>query len=243
MSTVAFLSDIHGNDVALQAALADMQPNTPEQIIFLGDAASDGAQPHQVLSRLQTLDCVCIRGNMDDFLLKPEPRESNSEYHRRLNDIARWSAAQITDEERAFLQSFVPIHTLSINGLTILCFHGSPHSNTDLILATTDDATMKGYFADTEAAVCIGGHTHTPLYRRWNRKMILNPGSVGLASYRKQARMFPVPVADYVLMTVTDAGQVQLDFRRVPYDPQPYFQAIRDSGLPHAEWLIARWNM
>ncbi len=229
--------------MALQAALQDLQSVAPDKLIFLGDAASDGAQPHRVIETLQALQCECIRGNMDDFLLKPQPRSDDSMYRRRLNEIAQWSASQIRPAEREFLRGFVDTLALTVNGLLLLCYHGSPRSNDELLLATTDDATLADYFAETEAAVCIGGHTHTPLYRRWNRRTILNPGSVGLTSYRKQVRMFPVPVAEYLLLTVAANGRFSVDFRRVPYDPQPYFSAIRESTMPHADWLISLWQV
>jgi putative phosphoesterase len=242
-TTIAFLSDIHGNHVALRAALDDMQAAAPDRVIFPGDAASDGAQPHQVIETLQALQCDCIRGNMDDFLLKPQPRPADNVYRRRLNEIAQWSAAQLHPAERNFLRGFVDTLALTVNGVRILCYHGSPRSNEELLLATTDEHTLSDYFADTDADIGIGGHTHTPLYRRWNRMTLLNPGSVGLASYRKQARMYPVSVAEYLLLTVQEGGRVSVDFRRVPYDPQPYFAAMRQSGIPHAAWLISLWDV
>ena len=65
---IAVLSDIHGNCVALDAVLADIDSNNQEAVDeywILGDLAAAGAQPLEVMERLDDLrtpgSCAAIR--------------------------------------------------------------------------------------------------------------------------------------------------------------------------------------
>ena len=69
---IALISDIHGNYTALEAALADIDRRHVDAIICLGDVATIGPQPRQVLDKLKELGCPCILGNHESALLEPE---------------------------------------------------------------------------------------------------------------------------------------------------------------------------
>ena len=45
MHRLVVLSDIHGNRWALEAVLADMETQPPDEIIVLGDLLADGPDP------------------------------------------------------------------------------------------------------------------------------------------------------------------------------------------------------
>lgn len=47
--TLAVIADIHGNLPALEATLEDIAKQNVSQIVCLGDIASFGPQPHDVL--------------------------------------------------------------------------------------------------------------------------------------------------------------------------------------------------
>ena len=66
---VALISDIHGNEVALRAVLEEIESEGIEQIVCLGDVATLGPRPGRVIDLIEGLDCPCIMGNHDEFLL------------------------------------------------------------------------------------------------------------------------------------------------------------------------------
>jgi predicted phosphodiesterase len=68
---IAIISDIHGNMVALDAALADIESEHVDQIVCLGDVAEFGPHPREVLARLRALGCPVIMGNTDERLIDP----------------------------------------------------------------------------------------------------------------------------------------------------------------------------
>jgi predicted phosphodiesterase len=69
----ALVSDIHGNTVALDAALADLKAHPVDQVVCLGDAIQGGPQPAGVVARLRELGWPVIMGNADAWLLSGVP--------------------------------------------------------------------------------------------------------------------------------------------------------------------------
>src|SRR5690349_16932627 len=66
---IAILSDIHGNPLALEAVLADVQAQGGvDSYWVLGDFSALGYDPVTVLERLSVLpNLQCTRGNTDRF--------------------------------------------------------------------------------------------------------------------------------------------------------------------------------
>ena len=66
MNTIALISDIHGNAVALDAVLADIAAQGADHIVCLGDAVACGPEPEAVIERLREVGCACVVGNTDE---------------------------------------------------------------------------------------------------------------------------------------------------------------------------------
>lgn len=244
---LAVIADIHGNLAALEAVLNDVEQLGTDQLICLGDVASGGPQPHETLRRVQELGCPVVLGNTDMYLIGPSAKAAMvnpSERMRYLLAIERWCAEQLTDADRAFVRTFQKTVRLELGGLSMLCFHGSPKSYSDLIVATTPDEKLAEFFEE-RAPLTLGGHTHVQLLRRYQNVTFVNPGSVGrpyeiaptggdIGGEYKPAR------AEYALVEVAK-GQPSITFRRVPYDIKPLLAAAKTSGMPYAETWSADW--
>ncbi|MBI5931499.1 MAG: metallophosphoesterase family protein [Chloroflexi bacterium] len=241
---LAIISDIHGNLIALEAALADIQANSPDQIIFLGDLADRGPQPHEVIQCVQSLNCPAVMGNTDDLLIHPPSAiELNKQAKVPFWGVVQWCRAQLTDTDLAFMHSFQPALTISLdNGQALLCYHGSPRSNMDRIWASTPDDDLKVMLENPTARVMVGGHTHLPFLRRLHDKIILNPGSIGLAfTPTPDGRELNNNRAEYLILTV-ERGRVSVEFRQLVYPLDQYFQAVQNSGMPHQDWWLPLWQ-
>jgi hypothetical protein len=157
-------------------------------------------------------------------------------------EIDRWCDAHLSPRDVAFLRTFQPTITVPLApDATLLCFHGSPRSNTEIIVATTPDSELDAMLAGTTAAVLAGGHTHEQMLRRHKGAIIMNPGSVGLPFERTVAGgARNPPWAEYALVEWQD-GALTVMLRRVPYDVTPLIGAARRGGMPHAEWWVQGW--
>lgn len=241
---IAIIADIHANCVALDAVLADIEALQPEQIVCLGDVAATGPQPRQVIERLRALGCPVVMGNADAWLLDPQPFEADDQDMRRIEAIDGWCAAQLAPAELVYLRTFQPTIELLLGaGGTLLCCHGSPLSNTDIIRATTPDDELERMLGDHRPTVLAGGHTHTQMLRRYRDLIVLNPGSVGLPFEQNSTtgRTRNPPWAEYAVVDWGD-GKLSIRLRRVPVDVAAIVQAARASDMPHAQWWASDWG-
>ncbi|MBZ9955524.1 metallophosphoesterase family protein [Mesorhizobium sp. BR1-1-15] len=63
---IAVLADIHGNVLALDAVLADLERRGGADItVNLGDSVSGPLWPRETFARLEALDLRTVRGNHD----------------------------------------------------------------------------------------------------------------------------------------------------------------------------------
>lgn len=240
---IALIADIHGNFTALEAVLAGLNEDPVDQMVCLGDVAIFGPQPGETLARLRDLGCPVVMGNTDAWALDPQPHPVRDENTVYFNEIERWGAAHLSDEERGFIRTFQPTVAVDLGEQTALrCYHGSPRSYHDAIVATTPDEELARLFGDAPATILAGGHTHLPFVRRFQQSIVLNPGSVGLPYERLPGdRVHNPPWAEYAILTVSGSN-MRVELRRTPVDVTQVIQAVRRSGMPHAEWWLAGWQ-
>ncbi|MCQ3932373.1 MAG: metallophosphoesterase [Chloroflexi bacterium] len=241
---LAIISDIHGNLTALEAALTDIRAASPDQIVFLGDIADRGPQPHEVIQCVQSLNCPAVMGNTDDLLVAPpSATELNKQAEVPFWGMMQWCRVQLSADDLAFMRTFQPMLTIPLdNRRNLLCYHGSPRSNMDRIWVSTPDDELKAMFSQQTAPIMIGGHTHLPLFRRLHDQIILNPGSIGLAfTPTPDGRELNNNRAEYLILTA-ERGRLSVEFRQVVYSLDHYIQMVQKSGMPHQAWWLSLWQ-
>ena len=176
---IALLSDIHGNDVAFGAVLKDMRRRGADQIVFLGDVATLGPNPQSTVELLFELNCSCIMGNHDAFLLEPTLVEAYTKATLVIEAIG-WCREQLSNESLDFLAGFHSSLEIPLGANSkLLLYHGSPRSNVEEILATTPPEQLEVLLDGQHATVMAGWHTHLQMLRQHRGGLLLNAGSVG----------------------------------------------------------------
>lgn len=242
---IAFLSDTHGNYVALKAALADLKNFGSDLTVFLGDATTIGSHPKETLEALRELGChIHIMGNHDEAVLHPE-RATDLQIAPNLHDSLSWTIERMSPTDLDFLRSFHKTYVLEMSPQhSVLCFHGSPLSNTDVLTANTSAEALDRFFEGQTASLWIGGHTHVQLSRRHGSNLLLNAGSIGNAfKYTFVPGKPPelLPWAEYTILEV-NGGTVSADLRRVPFDAQEVIRHMSASGNPAAPWWLDQYK-
>jgi predicted phosphodiesterase len=237
---IALISDIHGNLVSLEAALADVDRESVDQIVCLGDVASLGPQPCEVVARLRALGCACIMGNHDADLVHPD---WDPESDRWTTQVTAWCADQLSEADLGYLRSFQPLVEIPLGSrAALLCYHGSPRSNTDRILPTTPPEELDEMLAGHTATVMAGGHNHVQMIRRHKSTVIVDVGSVGLPFDQMPFEGLPafVPWTEYGIVSwVNDV--LSVDLRRVPIDLHAVKQAALASDMPGIDYWVNSW--
>ena len=178
MQTIAIISDIHANHIALDAVLADLDRVAPDQVVCLGDVAATGPGPKQVIERLEATGWRFVRGNCDDAILRyaagelPPPGDEHYE-------IDHWCSTQLSPRNLAFIATFEPVVSLTVDEISLCCYHGSPKSNLDQLLPSLPDEDVERWLRGHSATIYVGGHTHVQMIQRFREAYVINPGSVG----------------------------------------------------------------
>ena len=202
---IAVISDIHSNEVALQAVLADIAQRDVEQIICLGDVVGYGPRPNECLDLVRQNASVTLMGN-HDFAVLYEPNNFNL----GAESACFWTRKQLEQEpdeqkrnERwGFLGQLKVKHVMSGEdyGMGELAFvHGSPRKPINEYVFPDDvynnPNKIHGLF-DRFKGLCFIGHTHVPgvfldspdfysceelemVYEYEDHKALINVGSVG----------------------------------------------------------------
>jgi putative phosphoesterase len=234
---IALISDQHANDVAFEAVADDVERIGVDQVICLGDAAQGGAQPVETLARLRRLGAETVLGNADDFLLEV-PTDSPEEITESQLAVREWTLSRLAPEDLELIRSFRPTIELTLDGLRLLCFHGSPRSYDDVLLPEAEGVALEPWLADAD--LLVGGHVHRQWTRQIRLALFVNPGSVGLAFDQHESGddVRIRPVAEYAIAFVGEAG-VSVEFRRVPYSLRELRETVIASGRPDPEALLA----
>jgi predicted phosphodiesterase len=233
---VAVLSDIHGNLQALEAVLASVDRDAPDEIWCLGDLIGYGPRPNRCCAFVAERADVCLIGNHDLAVLG---RLDLDVFAPDAAESARWTAEVLEPDARAYLENLEPAG--SRKGAAL--FHASPRdpvweyvlspeialaslaeAQNDLVLVGHSHVALRFGSEQRALALCEEG-TQIELGReRW----LLNPGSVG------QPRDGD-PRAAWLLLDL-DGGRAT--YRRIPYDIGRTQTELRERGLPEA--LAAR---
>ena len=219
MSKYAIISDIHGNILALQAVVEDMQKRNVSKVINLGDNISGPLWPQETISYLMAHNWINIRGNHDRQVASQDPKLLG------LSDS--YALTRISDLQRSWLMHLPSRITF---GSDIYAFHGAPDDDSTYLLESifhgkaflSERADIARKLGEVKADVILCGHSHVPrCVRLENGTSIVNPGSIGLQAYRGEENPHIVengsPHARYAIMEKShDAWDIE--FIMVQYD-------------------------
>ena len=239
---LAVISDIHGNLTALETVLADAGRRGVAQYLCLGDVAATGPQPHEVVARLRELGCPVVMGNMDAWLLDPPADDAETVEERQIEEIDRWCASQLTDEDRNSLRAYRSVVDLELEDVRLLGVHGSPRSFNERMLATTPGAELDEMLGAARANLVLSGHTHAAMLRRHRALLLVNPGSVGLPHDQAPAPYGTrnPPWAEYAVITF-EQGRLGIELVRVAVERERIVAPALASGMPHAQRWADDW--
>jgi predicted phosphodiesterase len=239
---VALISDVHGNAIALDAVLRDISRVGVDRTVCLGDTATLGPAPLEVLSTLRDRAIPCIQGNHDAFLLEPELLRTYTEAPPIVAAVD-WCRSELPAWAIDFVRGFLPGLKLELGaGAALELFHGTPRSHMEDLLATTPAEKLEDMLNGLQASVMAGGHTHIQMLRQHRGTLIVNTGSVG-APFKEFVDHGPptiLPHAEYATVEASSGG-IEVTLRRVEVDRGALWRAASASSNPLGPMLAQNY--
>jgi putative phosphoesterase len=240
---IALISDIHGNEIALRSVIRSIREHGADEVVCLGDVATLGVAPSEVLDILRLEGCPCIAGNHDDYLLGG-PLEDGHATTSVLRDAILWCRDVISSPQLEFVRSFEEGLTVPLGKQhTLQLFHGSPSSNLVNLLPDTSSSELDNLLGQGCSAVMAGGHTHIQMLRQHHGALLINPGSVG-APFREYPVSGPptiLPHAEYAIVEARGAD-INVSMHRVALDRVALARAAAASKNPLASDLAQAYR-
>lgn len=182
---IGFLSDAHGNPLALDICLAHLSQQRVEQIYFLGDAVGYLPGETEVLRLLSDAHAQCQKGNHEAMLLGERAIPKDRAHVYRLDEARQ----RLSPAGREELRSWPTSRAIEIEGRRILMIHGSPEEPLDGYVYPDDDLER---FADLPFDLVVMGNTHRPFARDVGTVKAVNVGSCGLPRDRGDLLAFVI---------------------------------------------------
>ena len=229
---IAVISDIHANLPALEAVLADVERESPDELWCLGDIVGYGPQPNECVDLARERTSLSLCGNHDLAVLGAI---DVSDFTGDAGAAARWTTSVLGETQAEWLRGLSP--SAERDGFEL--YHGSPRDAVWDYVLSEQVALIS--ILETTAPLVLVGHSHVALGLGWDGvelsgglapegtelnltkgRWLLNPGSVG------QPRDGD-PRAAYVLY---DPDARVVEYRRAEYDVREAQRKIRAAGLP-----------
>jgi putative phosphoesterase len=181
-SSIAILSDVHGNSWALEAVLADVKRRGIQRIVNLGDSVFGSGNARRCADLLMRHCETSLMGNCDRYVAQPDAAmQKNTDVQRIRQELS---------EAQLHWLSACPFDAMIAD--EIYCCHATPQRDDVCLL---EDVMPAGVFlANTKAirqkvrrvkapVICVG-HSHIPRAVQLLRgPLMVNPGSVGWPAY------------------------------------------------------------
>ena len=242
---IALLADIHGNGIALDAVLADIQQRGGvDGYWILGDLCAIGPDPAYVVERLHALpDALFVAGNADRYVTsdeRPAPSfaqvRENPELIPLLAEVAgsfAWTCGYL--EGQGWLQWLAELpmeqRVTLPDGSNVLLTHVAPDTLDGMGLnpSLSDTELATALKAETADLICVG-HFHLALDRTYDQQRIINPGAVS-------NNFAPDLRAAYAILNANTQGY-SIFHHRVDYDRAAVAERVRRSSNPGAGFML-----
>ncbi len=196
------ISDIHGNSEALRSL-----PESFDELWVLGDLVNYGPDPGDVVEFVQSKAALAVRGNHDHAVGFGEDPRCSAPFREMAEAMMRYTCSVLSGRQREFLRSLPMTSGRRTAGVRVQLCHATP-SDPLFAYCGPDSPRWEQEVEAAGADILLVGHTHVPFVRRFGKRQVVNPGSLGQP---KTGR----PAACYA---VWEDGEIELRSFEYPFD-------------------------
>ncbi len=232
---IGFISDVHGNLVALSEAIKQLKEERVEFIYSSGDIVGYGPDPEQCIEIFKKNNIQSVYGNHDYAVNHPEIDARFNAYARL---AVQWTRDHLSSSAKSYLKSL----PLFLEKALFTLFHGSLDKQSpfsyilmpaDAELSFQNLKTRVGFFGHSHIPGCfieenngiinyISGISGCAVHLKETSKYLINVGSVGQPRDGNPAGSF----------CIFDSEEKSIRIKRFTYDIDTVYSRIVESGLP-----------
>lgn len=223
---LAVLSDIHSNAEALLVCVDYIEKQKVDGILFLGDNVSDCPDPEETLRIIRELDqnyrTWHIKGNREEYFISHADGAEDGWCYSSYKGSLLYTYEHLGKEDIQIFRGYPDSRRVEIEGAKdIILSHGSPDSLRELLYPGASNTNRCMEKIDADYLLC--GHTHQQYTYGYQGKMLINPGSVGVA--------IGVSAAAHFAVLDWKNGRWNHRFLELPYDFRKLKQRFFKSSL------------
>lgn len=213
---IMLISDIHSNFEALKKI--KLYIDKVDKVFCLGDILGYHCEVNEVIDFLKKEKIICILGNHDRYIISKEDIKNKNESVLFGLDYAK---KHISRENLEWLKNLpTSISYILEDGSSIFCCHGSPWDATEEYLYSNLEEKLKS-LEEFNYNILAFGHTHRKYLKKTeDRKIILNPGSIGQARDKK----------GYVCFSIIDTEDLKVEDIELSYEYQKIINLALKNG-------------
>ena len=233
--TVAVLSDIHSNHLALEACIREALRRGTERFLFLGDFISDFAYPRKTLELLYGLNrkfpCRFLRGNREEYMTGYRASGAVGWKDGSASGALLYTYENLTEADLDWFEALDFRGNIRRDewfpGNPPLAYcHGSSRKSGGRL--TEGDPETLEMLDEIEAPLVLCGHIHTQVSypvetASRGEKRVVNPGSVGQPNGAAQKAQMALLFAE--------GDRWREEFLTVPYDAEAAVGELEAAGL------------
>lgn len=222
---IAFLSDIHSNYHALEVCYEYIEKNGIEHICYLGDYISDFPYPVRTLEAIKEFarDHICfyIKGNREEYM--ENAFKNNVTFNKGSQQGSLlYTYENLRDEDIEWFSSLAVSGEITIGSYAPFGISHGDYTDSRAII-TPDDFSAEQFISRQKTSLHVLGHSHKPFIFERGGKILMNPGSVGVAvSGRAVSQMAVVELTEKEIIP---------ELIELPYDRRAAINEFYESGL------------
>ena len=228
---MAVLADVHGNLIALEAALAHVRGQGVDQMVLLGDLTVGSPDAAACWRLARSLDCPSIWGNHERYVAYYGTAQADPRWQGEQYAPVAWAVSQLSADERSAMRALPHAYRTPAAPDVLFC-HASLRSDRDTVTAHTPGDQLYEMYPDVTETFIVRGHNHLGQVRLWNGHTIVTAGSVGLP-------LDSYPTAQYLVLEREGQGW-QITHHSVPYDVDAAVRRFEETGYLDAVGPMGR---
>ncbi len=231
---IAFISDIHGNAIALDSVLVDIKKKSVDKIVVLGDLCYRGPEPKRSIELIRSLDTDVIKGNADEWVVRGvQQGEVPDKAIDMMNRERDWTLSRLEQSDVDYLSNLPTKLDFVFMDIAINVFHATPDSLFEVVPPHAEEDMIQAKLmssAESESQIYIYGHIHRSYIRYINGKIVMNTGSVGLP-------FDGLAMASYATVEIQE-GMIRTSIERVAYDVEQVAEQYKMMNYPNSEMMM-----